>query len=103
LTLPSVWYNSNGWLIQNHFTVAQPGRDTAVHAIEHADYYKTLGVDRTADDRTITQAYRRPPRKYYPDVNKARGATEASRKSTRPARSSLTHLHVEMPLMGKEK
>jgi DnaJ-class molecular chaperone len=34
------------------------------------DYYETLGVPRTADDKRIKAAYRRLARKYHPDVNK---------------------------------
>jgi len=44
--------------------------------VEYKDYYKTLGVDRTADDKTIKQAYRRLARKYHPDVSKAKGTAE---------------------------
>jgi DnaJ-class molecular chaperone len=44
--------------------------------MEYKDYYKTLGVDRTADGKTIKQAYRRLARKFHPDVNKAKGSTE---------------------------
>lgn len=44
--------------------------------MEYKDYYKILGADRTADDKAIKQAYRRLARKFHPDVNKAKGATE---------------------------
>ncbi len=33
------------------------------------DYYKTLGVERNADAKTIRKAYRDLARKYHPDVN----------------------------------
>jgi DnaJ-class molecular chaperone len=33
------------------------------------DYYKILGVARTASDKEVKQAYRRQARKYHPDVN----------------------------------
>ncbi|HKW94118.1 MAG TPA: DnaJ C-terminal domain-containing protein [Methylomirabilota bacterium] len=38
--------------------------------MEYKDYYKTLGVERTADDKAIKTAYRRLARKHHPDVNK---------------------------------
>jgi DnaJ-class molecular chaperone len=38
--------------------------------VEYKDYYKTLGVDRRADDKAIKTAYRRLARKYHPDVRK---------------------------------
>jgi len=45
-------------------------------AMEYKDYYKILGVDRNADDKTIKHAYRRLARKHHPDVSKAKGAAE---------------------------
>lgn len=45
-------------------------------ALEYKDYYKTLGVEKTADDRAIKQAYRRLARKYHPDLNKSKGAAD---------------------------
>jgi DnaJ-class molecular chaperone len=41
-------------------------------AVEFKDYYKTLGVDRKADDKAIKSAYRRLARKYHPDVAKGK-------------------------------
>src|SRR5215813_5189292 len=38
--------------------------------MEFKDYYKTLGVARDADDKTIKSAYRKLARKHHPDVNK---------------------------------
>jgi molecular chaperone DnaJ len=38
--------------------------------MEFKDYYKTLGVDRGADDKAIKASYRKLARKYHPDVNK---------------------------------
>lgn len=44
--------------------------------MEYKDYYKTLGVDRKADEAAIKAAYRRLARKYHPDVNKEAGAED---------------------------
>ncbi|OLB96213.1 MAG: hypothetical protein AUH30_13225 [Candidatus Rokubacteria bacterium 13_1_40CM_68_15] len=45
-------------------------------AVEFKDYYKILGVDRKADDKTIKSAFRRLARKYHPDVAKGKDTTD---------------------------
>jgi curved DNA-binding protein len=42
--------------------------------MEFKDYYKVLGVDRTATDDEIKKAFRRLARKHHPDVSKASDA-----------------------------
>ena len=45
--------------------------------MDYKDYYKILGVPKTADDKAIKTAYRRLARKHHPDV--AKGKESAAR------------------------
>jgi DnaJ-class molecular chaperone len=45
-------------------------------AVEFKDYYRILGVDKTADAKAIKSAYRKLARKHHPDVSKGAGAAD---------------------------
>ena len=49
-------------------------------AVEFKDYYRILGVDRTADDKTIKSAYRKLARKHHPDVAKGKDGGDRFRE-----------------------
>jgi DnaJ-class molecular chaperone len=51
-------------------------------AVEFKDYYKILGVERRADDKTIKSAYRKLARKYHPDVAKDKNAIDRFKEVT---------------------
>jgi len=47
----------------------RPGRDGATAASKGRDYYKILGVPRSADDRAIKKAFRKLSIQWHPDKN----------------------------------
>src|SRR5471032_1910125 len=59
-----------------------------IPAMDFKDYYKILGVEPTADDKTIKAAYRKLARKYHPDVSKEKDA-EAKFKDASEAYEAL--------------
>ena len=58
--------------------------------VEYKDYYKTLGVPRSASPDDIKSAYRRLARRYHPDVNPDDPAAEARFKEINEAHEVLS-------------
>src|SRR6266851_292140 len=54
------------------------------------DYYKTLGVAKTAKQADIKAAYRKLARKYHPDANKGNASAEEKFKEISEAYSVLS-------------
>lgn len=58
--------------------------------MEYKDYYKTLGVSKTADQKEIKKAYRKLARQYHPDVNKGDATAEERFKDINEAYEVLS-------------
>jgi curved DNA-binding protein len=58
--------------------------------MEFKDYYATLGVQKTASEKEIKQAFRKLARKYHPDVNPGDKASEAKFKELNEANEVLS-------------
>jgi DnaJ-class molecular chaperone len=59
-------------------------------AVAYKDYYKTLGVQKTADAKAIKQAYRKLARKYHPDQNPGNAAAAERFKEINEANEVLS-------------
>lgn len=54
------------------------------------DYYKILGVDKSADEKAIKKAFRKLARKYHPDVNPGDEASDRKFKEINEANEVLS-------------
>jgi curved DNA-binding protein len=58
--------------------------------MDYKDYYKILGVDKSATEKEIKSAYRKLARKYHPDVNPDNGEAENKFKEINEAHEVLS-------------
>jgi curved DNA-binding protein len=63
---------------------------SATGHMEYKDYYKILGVPRTATEKEIKAAFRKLARKHHPDVNKGDPKSEARFKEINEANAVLS-------------
>ena len=65
---------------------------------EKRDYYKTLGVNKSADASTIKKAYRKLAKKYHPDTNAGDPHAEEMFKDVTEAYNVLSD-HIPSPFI----
>jgi curved DNA-binding protein len=60
--------------------------------MEFIDYYKTLGIDKSATEADIKKAYRKMARKFHPDVNPNDNQAEVKFKEVNEANEVLSNI-----------
>lgn len=63
---------------------------THLFAMEYKDYYKTLGVEKTATTEQVKKAYRKLARQHHPDVNPSDPEAERKFKEVNEANEVLS-------------
>lgn len=59
--------------------------------VTKTDYYKVLGINKNADEKTIKKAYRKLAKKYHPDINPGDTDAEAKFKEVTEAYEILSN------------
>ena len=59
--------------------------------MQYIDYYKVLGISKTADEKEIKKAFRKMARKYHPDLNKGDKEAENKFKGVNEANEVLSN------------
>lgn len=60
------------------------------------DYYKILGIEKTATDKEIKKAYRKLARKYHPDLNPDNKDAEKKFKNINEAKITIVDFIIEI-------
>jgi len=59
--------------------------------MKYIDYYKILGISKTASEKEVKSAYRKLARKYHPDVNPNNKEAERKFKEINEANEVLSN------------
>lgn len=71
--------------------------------MEYIDYYKVLGIAKSATESEIKSSYRKLARKYHPDLNPNNKEAEKSlKKSTKPMKYSVILSNEKYDKHGKD-
>ena len=60
--------------------------------MDYKDYYKILGVQRTADDKEIKKAFRKLARQYHPDLHSSPEQKKTSEEKFKEINEAYEHL-----------
>src|SRR6059036_1173487 len=74
----------------NHLNSTDDSPKTSTMSVEYKDYYKLLGVERTASADEIHKAFRKLARQHHPDVAKNKKEAEERFKEINEAHEVLS-------------